>query len=134
MIAFNEAEEVLMSILVGSGRSKMVCIEIVEDTDNVKVTQERMLKDKRKHVILMTYDVFCWVFTPERTRMLEYLSNNNVGSISDFARKLGRKFEEVHRDAKYLEGFSLVKLKREEANKVPYVDEDINIRILSAKT
>ncbi|MBD3313839.1 hypothetical protein GF345_05335 [Candidatus Woesearchaeota archaeon] len=112
----------------------MVHIEIVDNTDKVKITKERMLKDKRKHVIFMTYDVFCRIFTPERTRMLEYLSNNKVESISDLARKLGRKFEAVYRDLKYLEGFSVVKLRREEANKIPYVDEDINIRMVSANT
>ena len=62
--------------------------------------------------------------------LLTYLKEHKVQSISDLARKLGRKFEAVHRDIRYLDRF--VKLKREEANKVPYVDEGINIEMIPA--
>ncbi len=112
----------------------MVNIEIVKDINKVNVTQEKMARDRRRHVIFMTHDIFCRVFTPERIRLLEYISHNRVESISDLARKLGRRFEAVHRDLKYLEGFSIVKLKRREANKVPYVEGNIDVRMLSAKT
>lgn len=113
----------------------MVWIEIVKDMKQEinSLTMEKIMKDKRKHVIVMTPEVFCKVFTPERLRLLVYLNKNKTASISDLARKLCRRFEAVHRDLKYLEGFYVVKMRRNEANKVPYIDENINVRMISVE-
>jgi len=107
----------------------MIYIEIVKDTKKINIA-EKMTNDKRKHVVFMTPEIFTKVFSPERIKLLTYLKEHKVQSISDLARKLGRKFEAVHRDIRYLDRF--VKLKREEANKVPYVDEGINIEMIPA--
>lgn len=37
----------------------------------------------------------------------------------------------VHRDLMYLEGFGVVKLKRQEANRIPYVDDSIEVKMVS---
>ena len=111
----------------------MVIIELVKDPAKVfkNLTLEKMAKDKRKHVIFMTPEVFCKVFSPERLRLLMFVNKNRSASISDLARKLGRRFEAVHRDLMYLEGFSVVKLRRQEANRIPYVDDSIEVKMVS---
>ncbi|MFC1733347.1 hypothetical protein ACFL6I_23860 [candidate division KSB1 bacterium] len=107
----------------------MIYIELVKDTKNLTITAKRMLKDKRKRVIFMTPEIFAKFFSPERIRLMMYLKEHKVESISDLARKLGRRFEAVHRDIKYLDSF--IKIKRVEANKVPYIDEDLNFKMVS---
>ena len=82
----------------------MIHIEIVEDPRETlrDLTPEKMLADPRKRVHFMTIKTFNKTFTPERIRLLKYLKNHKVESISDLARRLGRKFEAVHRDIHYL--------------------------------
>lgn len=113
----------------------MPVIEIVKNPEKVfkKLTLGKMAKEKREHVIFMSPEMFYRIFSPERIKLLMFLSKGKAESISDLARKLGRKFEAVHRDLRYLEGFGVVKLAMEDARKVPYVDEDINVKIASVK-
>lgn len=100
----------------------MVCIEIVKDTRKLLkgLTLEKMRKDRRKNVIFMTPEIFHHTFSPERLRLLMMLKEEGAMSISDLAEKVGRKFEAVHRDLRYLEG--IVKFKKEDRRMVPYLD------------
>lgn len=108
----------------------MVVIEIVKDTKKVfkEMTLEKIWKDKRDHVIFMTPKIFCHVFSPERMKLLMLLGKEGAMSISDLARKVGRKFEAVHRDLRYLEG--IVKFRKKERRRVPYIDESIEMRMV----
>ncbi|MFO8016858.1 MAG: hypothetical protein R6U32_07190 [Candidatus Woesearchaeota archaeon] len=111
----------------------MIHIEIVEDINKAmnELTLEKMRKDPRKHVMFMTIEQFHHTFSPERVRLLMILKKEGTMSISDLARKVGRKFEAVHRDLRYLEG--IVKFRKEERRRIPYIDEGIDVRMLSAK-
>lgn len=112
----------------------MVCIEIVEDTKKIldEITPEKMIAERRGHVIFMTPQTFCKVFTPERLKLLMFINKNKIMSISDLARKVGRKFEAVHRDLTYLQGFSVVKVRKNDACRVPYLDGNIEMRMVKA--
>lgn len=111
----------------------MPVIEIVKNPEKVlkKLTLEKMAKDKREHIIFMSPEMFYKIFSPERIKLLMFLSKGKAESISDLARKLGRKFEAVHRDLRYLKGFGLVKLKEEDTGRVPYVGESIEVKMVS---
>lgn len=108
----------------------MVYIEIVKDIRKTlkEFSLEKMRKDPRKHVIFMTPEIFHHTFSPERMKLLMFLSKEGTMSISDLARKVGRKFEAVHRDLRYLEG--IVRFRREERRRVPYIDESIEMKMV----
>ena len=110
----------------------MVYIEIVPDTMKFlkELTLEKMRKDPRKHVIFMTPEIFHHTFSPERMKLLMLLKKEGTMSISDLAKKVGRKFEAVHRDLRYLEG--IVKFRKEDRRRIPYLDEGINIEMIPA--
>src|SRR3989344_8046106 len=107
----------------------MVYIEIVPDTMKFlkELTLEKMRKDPRKHVIFMTPEIFHHTFSPERMKLLMLLKKEGTMSISDLAKKVGRKFEAVHRDLRYLEG--IVKFRKEDRRRIPYLDEGMNIEM-----
>lgn len=110
----------------------MIHIEIVEDINKTikEFSLEKMRKDPRKRVMFMTIKQFHHTFSPERLKLLMLLSKERAMSISDLAKKVGRKFEAVHRDLRYLDG--IVKFRKEERRKVPYIDESINMKMVRA--
>ena len=69
------------------------------------------------------------VFSPERIRLILFVRNNKIHSISELAKELNRPFESVHRDVKYLEGLGLINLKKHEKAMVPEVRRSITLRI-----
>lgn len=108
----------------------MVVIEIVKDTRKLlkNFSFEKIRRNYGDHVIFMTPEIFHHTFSPERMKLLMFLSKEGTMSISDLARKVGRKFEAVHRDLRYLEG--IVKFRKEDRRRVPYIDESIEMRMV----
>lgn len=121
----------------------MVRIELVEDIrkrmkeDNEyirrlmagKVKFDKKRAEKR---IIVTPEVFAKIFSPQRLRLLLKIKKNHVKNIYQLAKNLGRKYEAVHRDIAYLEGFGLIKIKSKDKKKIPYMDERITIPELAA--
>lgn len=110
----------------------MIHFEIVEDTKKVlkQMTPEKMLADPRQHVHFMTLETFSKTFTPERIRLLKYLHAHEVGSISDLARRLKRKFEAIHRDLHHLERYDVVRVVSGSKVRIPKSAGRIEVRIV----
>jgi len=106
--------------------------EIVQDTKKVikELTPEKMLADPRRHVHFMTLETFSKTFTPERIRLLKYLHAHEVGSISDLARRLKRKFEAIHRDLRHLEKYKVVRVESGNKVRIPKIADKIEVRIV----
>ena len=79
----------------------------------------------------MTPKVFAKVFSPERIRLMLKIKKNNVRNIYQLAKELGRKYEAVHRDIKYLEGMGVIKVKDKDNKKIPFIDEPIAPRLIA---
>ncbi len=110
----------------------MTMIRLVKDVNKEykDLTPKKMMESKEDHVILITPETFYKVFTPARVRLLMFVRDNKVVSISDLARKVGRKFEAVHRDLRYLQGFGLVKFLDKDKGKIPYISEKIEVEMI----
>lgn len=67
---------------------------------------------KEPKTLYFTPKSFARTFTPERIRLMLLTKRKKIHSISELAEELGRPFESVHRDVKYLEGISLIKLEK----------------------
>lgn len=121
----------------------MVKIRIVENleeerkkswdyVDKVLKGKVKIDEKKAKKTIIVTPDVFSKIFSPQRLRLLLKIKKNNIRNIYQLAKDLGRKYEAVYRDIKYLEGFGLIKIKDKEGKKIPYMDEPVTIPELAA--
>ncbi|MBU0536235.1 MAG: hypothetical protein KKE20_04680 [Nanoarchaeota archaeon] len=111
----------------------MVVIEIVEDIENITkdFSFEKMKKRcKGRYTVFMTPEVFYHTFSPERMKLLMILKQGGAMSISDLAKRVGRKFEAVHRDLRYLEG--IVKFRKEDRRRIPYLEGGIKIEMIPA--
>ena len=66
------------------------------------------------------------ILTHERIRLLHTIREEKPESISELARKLGRKESNVHNDITFLEGIGLLEIQKGKNNvkKVPVVDYD----------
>jgi predicted transcriptional regulator len=111
----------------------MVYIEIVKDINKAlkEFSLEKMRKDPRKHVIFMTPEIFNHTFSPERMKLLMLLDKEGTMSISELAEKVGRKFEAVHRDLRYLEG--IVKFRKEQRRRIPYIEGSIEVKMVTVE-
>jgi predicted transcriptional regulator len=118
-------------------------IEIVEDlerrmdADNeyVKGVIEGKVKHDPKraeHTLLLTPETFSQIFTPERIRLILRVRRNKINNIYQLAKELGRRYEAVHRDIKYLEGYGIIKIRKEDTTRIPYINEKINMPIFGA--
>ena len=87
---------------------------------------------KAERTIILTPETFAQVFTPQRMRLLLRVKRNKINNIYQLAKELGRPYEAVHRDVKYLEGFGLIKIKKRERERIPFMDERIEMPVLSA--
>jgi len=78
--------------------------------------------------IYMEPETFSKIFTPQKIRIILKLMKGDVESLSDLARKLGRKFEAVHRDVKDLEGRDLIKVVRKQNKCIPMLNGPISMK------
>ena len=116
----------------------MIKIMIVEDIEKYTKETDKYVEDvlagrvpinkeRAKHTIVVTPEGFARLFSPEKIRLMLRIRKNKVTNIYQLAKKLGRKYEAVHRDITYLEGFDLIKIKKKDNKKIPYIDENITL-------
>jgi len=121
----------------------MVKIEIVPDikermkeswdyVDKVLKGKAKLDTKKAERTLIMTPNVFAKVFSPERIKLMLKIKKNNVMNIYQLAKELGRRYEAVHRDVKYLEGMGIIKVKEKDNKKIPFMDEKISIPSFAA--
>ncbi|MBI2137540.1 HTH domain-containing protein [Candidatus Woesearchaeota archaeon] len=114
----------------------MVKIEIVRDLkkkalgDNeyveaVLAGKRRVMKTER--TIVITPELFSRIFSPQRIILLLKVKGAASVSIYRIAKDLGRSYEAVYRDIRFLEGFGLIKVRNADNRKQPYIDEPIKI-------
>jgi len=84
-------------------------------------------KERAKHTIVVTPEGFARLFSPQKVRLMLRIRKNKVTNIYQLAKELGRKYEAVHRDITYLEGFGLIKIKKKDNKKIPYTNENITL-------
>jgi predicted transcriptional regulator len=77
--------------------------------------------------IVMTPEVFSKVFTPERIKLLHRIYRNKIKNIYQLAREMGKPYEVVFRNIKYLEGTGLVRIKTIDNKKIPYFNHKFSI-------
>lgn len=119
----------------------MVKIKIVEDihknVDESFHTLDKLMKGEIKdfkpqgRILFMQPDVFAKVFSPARLRLILRIKRNKLDNIYQLAKELGRRYEAVYRDVKYLEGLGLIKVKTKDNKKIPYL-EKIEIASISS--
>jgi len=118
-------------------------IEIVEDLrKHMKDTnqyvkkviggKEKIDKKRAEKTIIVTPKLFAKIFSPERIKLMLKIKRNHIRNIYQLAKGLNRKYEAVYRDIKLLEGFGIIKLKDNEREKIPLMDEPITIPELAA--
>jgi len=117
---------------------KTIEIRIVDDNKAYLEERKRALRDleegkkvniKAKKTIAFTPKIFAKVFSPERIRIIRTLQKNKVDSISHLAKILGRSFEAVDRDIKYLEGMNILALMQKEKAKIPIIPKELKLTI-----
>jgi predicted transcriptional regulator len=111
-------------------------IKIVESLSeyNRKLDEkiDKGLLDKNpERAIVMTPEVFSKVFSPERIKLLQRIYRNNVKNIYQLAKELGKPYEVVFRNIKYLEGIGLVKIADEGNKKIPHLTSGLSIDMFS---
>jgi predicted transcriptional regulator len=110
-------------------------IKIVDSIDNYNEVLERKIKnntlDKPERGIIMTPETFSKVFSPERIKLLRRIYQNDIRSIYQLARELGKPYEVVFRNIKYLEGLGLVRLKNKDNRKVPSLVSGLSISMFA---
>ncbi|MFC1698306.1 hypothetical protein ACFL1H_08275, partial [Nanoarchaeota archaeon] len=92
---------------------------------------DKVIKGKTKiknveKTIIMTPEIFSKIFSPQRLKLILKMKNN-IKNIYQLAKEMNRKYEAVYRDIKLLEGFGIINIKDKERQKIPYIDESINI-------
>lgn len=82
--------------------------------------------------MVMTPETFSKVFSPERIKLLQKIHHNNIRSIYQLAKELGKPYEVVFRNIKYLEGIGLIKLTEKDNKKIPHLQGELAIDMFSA--
>ncbi|MFH1332385.1 MAG: hypothetical protein ABIH63_03835 [archaeon] len=71
--------------------------------------------------MIMTPETFNKVFSPERIKLLQRIYSNNVKNIYQLAKDLGKPYEVVFRNIKYLRGLGLVEIEEKGNKSIPYM-------------
>ena len=120
----------------------MVKIEIVPDikekmkedwayADKVLKGKVKIDKKRAEKTIIITPEVFAKVFSPQRIKLMLKIKRNNILNIYQLAKELGRRYEAVHRDIKYLEGMGIIKIKEKDRKKIPFIDGPIKPELVA---
>ena len=99
-------------------------IKIVSSIAEYEAEVRRKLKEGRlekapEKAVVMTPETFCKVFSPERIKLLQRICLHEVKSIYQLAKDLGKPYEVVFRNIKYLEGLGLVRIVENGRKRVP---------------
>jgi predicted transcriptional regulator len=81
--------------------------------------------------LVMTAEIFSQVFSPERIKLLQRIYRNNVKNIYQLAKELGKPYEVVFRNIKYLEGIGLVKIKEKGRSRIPRLAGELKIEMFA---
>ena len=92
---------------------------------------EKGLIKKPESGMVMTPETFSKVFSPERIKLLQRIYRNKINNIYQLARELGKPYEVVFRNIKYLEGIGLVKITDKDNKKIPQLTSKLNIDMFS---
>ena len=112
-------------------------IQVVKDINEVikankeiykKIQKGDYVKPKPK-TLYFTPKTFYSTFTPEKIRLIQALRERNDLSISEIAKKLGRPFESIHRDVRFLEGLGLINVERRQKYRIPTSIKEVNLSI-----
>ena len=120
----------------------MIKIKIVESLEKYNNETNQYVKDvlsgkikidkkRAEKTLVLTPEMFAKLFSPQRMRLILSIKKNNLGNIYQIAKKLDRHYESVYSDIALLEGFGLIKIKKKENKKIPYIDEVIKIPALA---
>ena len=83
--------------------------------------------------ILMTPETFSKVFSPERIKLLQRIYRNNVKNIYQLAKELGKPYEVVFRNIKYLEGIGLIRITEKNKKMIPHLICKLSIDMFSSQ-
>ena len=110
-------------------------IKIVESVSkynreiNEKIRKGKLKKPEKGMV--MTPETFNKVFSPERIKLLQRIYRNNIKSIYQLAKEMGKPYEVVFRNIKYLEGIGLIKVTDKDKKKIPSINCKLSIDMFS---
>lgn len=82
--------------------------------------------------LVMTPETFAKVFSPERIKLLRGIYRNNITSIYQLAKCLGKPYEVVFRNIKYLEGMGLIRIVEQGHRKIPYLTGKVSVEMMGA--
>ncbi len=82
--------------------------------------------------IVMTPETFNKVFSPERIKLLRRIYRNNINSIYQLAKELGKPYEVVFRNIKYLEGIGLINIVEKNHKKIPHLSCKMSIDLFTS--
>lgn len=104
----------------------MICrIKIVESISRYSREINNKVRDstfrKTEKGMVMTPETFNKVFSPERIKLLQKIHGNKVKSIYQLAKDLGKPYEVVFRNIKYLRGIGLVEISDKGNKSIPHV-------------
>jgi predicted transcriptional regulator len=106
-------------------------IQAYEDEIHRRLHDGSLDKHPEIGVMVMTPDTFAQVFSPERIRLMKRIQRNDITSIYQLAKELGKPYEVVFRNIKYLEGLHLIKLTKKENRQVPVMEEIPDIQMFA---
>ena len=97
---------------------EIVVMERAKYKDHMRKVSEAIMAGKqgRKKTVVMTPEIFAKAFSAKRLEMLVQMAKDGSGSVSELARKLGRRTEVVYRDLRFFEQLGIVKLTAGERN------------------
>lgn len=72
---------------------------------------------------IMTAETFSKIFSPERIKLIRKVHKNNIKNIYQLAKDLGKPYEVVFRNIKYLEGMGLIKIVDKDHKKIPSLNK-----------
>jgi len=87
------------------------------DFDFVKVVLKT--SDGEKVINFSDYESFYKVFTPQRVEILTVLAKQNIKSVNNLIKIVGRDSKTVRNDLSVLEATGLIRFKREKNRKIP---------------
>ncbi len=112
-------------------------IKIVESISRYNQEMNEKLKKgiltKPETGLVMTPEIFNKVFSPERIKLLQRIYRNNVKNIYQLAKELGKPYEVVFRNIKYLEGIGLIKIVEKDNKNIPHLANKFSIDLFSNK-
>lgn len=110
-------------------------IKIVESISRYnKGVNEKIRKgtlEKPLVEMVMTPETFSKVFSPERIKLLQRINRNKIKSIYSLAKELGKPYEVVFRNIRYLEGMGLIRVDSKDNRKIPSISSKFSIDMLS---